>query len=251
MGRLQTIQAGTSASPASYLGLAYTYDPLGNVATAQETTNSSQVQTFSYDALSRLTAVTSSNFGSGAYNETYSYNATTGNLATKAGYTHSYADTNHPHAVTQATNGTLTNSYEYDWNGNMSRRILNGTVYDLTYDHESRLVEVDKNSVDLDSYTYDGDGSRVKVVSGGVTTIYIGDYYEYTLIDNGSKGTTISTRAYYYAGTQRIAVHDSATGLTMLYGDHLGSASVAVGSGGSVTRMRYPARHAARVLVRS
>ena len=61
----------------------------------------------------------------------------------------------------------------------------------------------------------------------------------------------MTTRAYYYAGTQRIAVHDSATGLTMLYGDHLGSASVAVGSGGSVTRMRYPARHAARVLVRS
>ncbi|MCB0078940.1 MAG: RHS repeat protein, partial [Anaerolineales bacterium] len=113
VGRLQTIQAGTSASPASYLGLAYTYDPLGNVATAQETTNSSQVQHYSYDDLNRLTAAWTTGLGSGQYNETYSYNATTGNLATKAGYTHSYADTNHPHAVTQATNGTLTNSYEY------------------------------------------------------------------------------------------------------------------------------------------
>ena len=66
----------------------------------------------------------------------------------------------------------------------------------------------------------------------------------------------MTTRAYYYAGSQRIAVREPAsatgsTGLTMLYGDHLGSASVAVGSGGSVTRMRYTARHAARVRVRS
>ena len=261
VGRLQTIQAGTSASPASYLGLAYTYDPLGNVATAQETTNSSQVQTFSYDALSRLTAVTSSNFGSGAYNETYSYNATTGNLATKAGYTHSYADTNHPHAVTQATNGTITNSYEYDWNGNMSRRILNGTVYTLTYDPESRLTSVTGGSTS-DSYTYDGDGSRILVVSGGVTTVYIGDYYEYTLTpstgsggEEGGEGPppppTVSTRAYYYAGSQRIAMRNPAsatgsTGLTMLYGDHLGSASVAVDGSNNVTRMRYKAWGEAR-----
>ena len=262
VGRLQTIQAGTSASPASYLGLAYTYDPLGNVATAQETTNSDQVQHYSYDDLNRLTAAWTTGLGSGQYNETYSYNATTGNLATKAGYTHSYADTNHPHAVTQATNGTITNSYEYDWNGNMSRRILNGTVYTLTYDPESRLTSVTGGSTS-DSYTYDGDGSRILVVSGGVTTVYIGDYYEYTLTpstgsggEEGGEGPppppTVSTRAYYYAGSQRIAVRSPAsatgnTGLTMLYGDHLGSASVAVPHGGAVQRMRYPARHGARV----
>ena len=33
VGRLQTIQAGTGSFPASYLGLEYEYDTLGNVET--------------------------------------------------------------------------------------------------------------------------------------------------------------------------------------------------------------------------
>ncbi|MCB0079144.1 MAG: RHS repeat-associated core domain-containing protein, partial [Anaerolineales bacterium] len=50
---------------------------------------------------------------------------------------------------------------------------------------------------------------------------------------------------------QRIAMRSPAnatgsTGLTMLYGDHLGSASVAVDSGGAVQRMRYKAWGEAR-----
>ena len=219
------------------------------------------MQTFTYDALSRLVGASTSAFGSGQYNESYSYNAATGNLAVKASYSHTYADPDHPHAVTQASNGLVTNTYVYDANGNMTTRTLGSTSYTLTYDHESRLTNVVGGSTD-DSYTYDGDGARILVVSGNTTTVYIGDYYEYTLTpstgsggEEGGEGPppapTVSTRAYYYAGSQRIAMRNPAsatgsTGLTMLYGDHLGSASVAVDGSNNVTRMRYKAWGEAR-----
>ena len=113
------------------------------------------------------------------------------------------------------------------------------------------------------------------MVSGYLTTVYIGNYYEY-IVDStppptptpipsptlsptpvgiptvdptgGSEGVqgtspslpTITTRSYYYAGAQRLAVRDSATGVAYLYSDHLGSASVAVSISGSVlSRTRY------------
>ena len=46
------------------------------------------------------------------------------------------------------------------------------------------------------SFVYVGDGRQVKAAVGGVTTVYVGDYYEWT-----SAGNT----KYYFAGGQRVA----------------------------------------------
>lgn len=46
------------------------------------------------------------------------------------------------------------------------------------------------------SFTYDGDGNRVKATVNGTTTTFVGGYYELT----GSQVTK-----YYLAGTQRVA----------------------------------------------
>ena len=48
----------------------------------------------------------------------------------------------------------------------------------------------------------------------------------YTLLPEYVYCQICDTARSYYAGTQRNALRDSAAGLTMLYGDHLGSASV-------------------------
>jgi len=43
------------------------------------------------------------------------------------------------------------------------------------------------------AFTYDGDGQRVKRVVGSVTTVTIGDFFEWT-------GSTATMKSYYYAG---------------------------------------------------
>ena len=85
------------------------------------------------------------------------------------------------------------------------------------------------------SFTYDGDGNRVKSVMGGVTTYYVGNYFEWT----GSTSTMIK---YYYAGSQRVAMRRGNPGtLSFLLGDHLGSTSLtASGTGSKVAELRSP-----------
>jgi hypothetical protein len=70
----------------------------------------------------------------------------------------------------------------------------------------------------------------VKATLNGVTTAYVGNYYE----QSGSVTTT-----YYYAGGTRVAMRQ---GITVSYplGDHLGSTAItANGSGGFYSELRY------------
>jgi RHS repeat-associated protein len=82
------------------------------------------------------------------------------------------------------------------------------------------------------SFTYDGDGKRVKSTINGTTTYFVGAHYE---VANG-----VVTK-YYYAGAQRIAMRTNGT-LKFLLGDHLGSTSLTTDAGGNVvSEMRYKA----------
>ena len=106
---MQSTSSITNLTPAATRQhLAYSYDANGNLSTIQDTV-ASETLNYSYDVLDRLTGV------SGAYSQSYGYNAATGNLESKAGQTLAYADTNHPHAAT----GMGSNTYTYDANGNM------------------------------------------------------------------------------------------------------------------------------------
>ncbi len=82
------------------------------------------------------------------------------------------------------------------------------------------------------TFTYDGDGNRVSQTIGGVTTYFVGNYYEKT-------GSTITK--YYYAGTQRVAMRNGST-LSYLLSDHLSSTSITTNSSGTlVSEVRYKA----------
>ena len=157
--------------------------------------------------------------------------ASTGNLSSKAGVSYGYQDSSHFHAVTHLDG---VQKYWYDANGNMTDRIVGSDSYDLTYDVDNRLVEVEKNQTTVGEYVYDGDGSRVKSVVNGVTTLYIGNYYEWRVETGGSTGVN-----YYYAGSQRVAMRVGTT-LSYLFGDHLGSTSITTDASGSVSgELRY------------
>jgi len=131
-----------------------------------------------------------------------------------------------PHAVVSG-NG---NTYCYDANGNQVKRILGANTLTLTYDAENRLTTV--SGATSASFVYDGDGNRVKSVLNGVTTYYVGNYFEW-------RSTTSNMTRYYYAGGQRVALRNG-TILRFLLGDHLGSTAVtATSTGAKYAEQRY------------
>jgi hypothetical protein len=205
---------------------------------------SPQTQTFTYDSLDRLTSAVASGGTGGVYTlQNYTYNGTTGNLSSKAGVNYSYGDADHDHAVTSMGS----DSFSYDANGNQVSRSVGGNSYTLSYNAENRtkFVQVTRlvgvSGAATATFVYDGDGNRVKGLIGGVTTIYIGGYFEWT-------GSTSMMKKYYYAGSTLVAMRKGSSTLNYMLGDHpspglgtgLGSTAItADSSGGKAAEIRY------------
>jgi YD repeat-containing protein len=119
-----------------------------------------KASTYNYAALGCTTRL-----GQGNYHEDYSYNTGTGNLQNKTGLGDYSYDPNHKHAVTGTSGNGWT--YQYDLNGNMSRRVMGGYTYDLSYDGENHLTQVNKNTSLHTSFRYDGDGNKVQAIYEG------------------------------------------------------------------------------------
>lgn len=136
----------------------YGYDAAGNVTTITDYHNSSQVQSFGYDELDRLTSASTDQSGVGVYGESYEY-YDNGNLKRKgpaAAGTYSYGDPAHRHAVTGLSGG---GSFSYDANGNMLTRHVGGVLYTLTWDHENRLSGASWPGGSA-TFVYDHNGER-------------------------------------------------------------------------------------------
>ncbi len=76
------------------------------------------------------------------------------------------------------THLTGVHKYWYDQNSNAMRRIAGTQDVTLSYDAKNRLTGMSGGVTS--SYVYDGDGKRVKETSGGTTTVYIGNTFEWT-----------------------------------------------------------------------
>ena len=185
--RLHEIWIGRPGSgadgPDKWGRLTYGYDGVGNVTQIEdrrwdEGQQKLQTQTFTYDALDRLTgAVTSGQGAWGPYDHTYAYNAI-GNLTNNDGvvYTYPAAGQPRPHAVASTSSG---GSFSYDYNGNMiSRRLeTTGVTYTQTWDTDNRLesATVDGQTT---NFTYDGNGTLVKKTTASSATVYAGKEFE-------------------------------------------------------------------------
>ncbi len=230
--RLDNYQVN-SAWYGNQLNLSYSYDAVGNVKTISDGSNSNQVQTFTYDALNRLTSASTNAVGNGQYSESYSYNPI-GNLTSKSdlgsySYPPSGANSVRPHAVTSVGGY----SYSYDANGNMLTRTEWSGSHTQGWDVENHLTS-DSNGANSVTFTYDGDSKRVKKVDNGVTTAYIANLYEWK-----SSGGVVK---YYYAAGKRVAMRTSSSiwDVSYLFGDHLGSTSLATNAYGYQTsRLSY------------
>src|SRR5208282_1806818 len=106
--------------------------------------------------------------------------------------------------VNTANNHITGSPYAYAVNGNMTNDGSNTLVYDA----ENRATSA-TNSSASGAYTYDGNGLRVKKVSGSTTTVYVFSgskvIAEY---DNGAAPTAPS-REYVYGGSALLAKIDS------------------------------------------
>lgn len=193
-GSLASIVSGIDPEDPNLQDLNYEYDLVGNVTEITDAlvANGPQVQTFTYDELNRLkTAVATGGTGGTYALETYSYDSEGRyigySVSGGGGMALDYetANPNHFHAASSADfGGGVVNSYEYDANGNMDYRDIDGDgVYDLEYDAENRLIEVEKDQQPHFSFTYDGDGNRVMAVDNatGAVTYYVGHYFEETV----------------------------------------------------------------------
>jgi RHS repeat-associated protein len=200
-----------------------------------------QTSCLTYNALNTRTSAVASGGTGGTYAlENYNYDSSTGNLSSKGGVSYTYNAqvncTGGNRTIPHAVSGAGGNSYIYDCNGNQVTRTIGTNTYNLIYDAENRLTAV--SGATTASFVYDGDGNRVKGTSGGMTTTYIGNYFEWT-------GSTSSMKKYYYDGATRVAMRTGnstgqTTGLNWLFGDHLGSTSITADSSGNRSgELRY------------
>lgn len=179
-------------------------------------------ETFTYDALNRLTDV------AGPAPKTYRYDSI-GNFTTKSDTgTYSYASSR-PHAVTSvagSVNGAVNPSYAYDANGNMQ----SGAGRTIGYT-SFNLPKTITTATETMSIAYDAEHQRIKHTKNGETVVYLNPR-----IDTGghfakeTKTGLIEYKHYIYAGNNPVALYikrsNNTASTRYLHKDHLGSIGV-------------------------
>ena len=112
----------------------------------------------------------------------------------------------------------------------MTTRVIGTESYTLLYDGALRMVAVQKNGATIAEFVYDGDGQMVSASVGGVITSYVGGYFEWQ-----TNGSLSASTKYYSAGSAKTAMRRAGV-VTYLFGDHLGSTSVAYDDGSTTAR---------------
>ncbi len=196
----------------------YTYTVTDRIQTITNALDANDNRSFAYDDIGRLrTATTSAAYGgtqSFSYDDAHNmtYNSRIGTYSYPAAGPGSVR----PHAVLVAGAG----SYGYDAAGNMTARAGNA----MTWDGANRLV-----AHGAAAYAYDGEGQRVKKVSGGLITHYPSPDYEVA--------AGVVTRYASIAG-KKVAKRVGST-MSWLNTDHLGSVDLITDSNrNAIQRMR-------------
>ncbi len=232
--RLQLTSLSYAKGASTLYSLNYWYKQDPTNCTAGATGNNGQIQcitdnvdsgrtvSYTYDALYRLsTAITNGSTAYPKWGLSFTYdrygNRTAQSVTAGSGPSNS--------VTIDVTKNRITGTpYSYDANGNMTNDGLNS----LTYDAENRAV-----SAAGATYSYDGNGLRVKKVSGSTTTVYIFSGTKVTAEYVNGAAPASPTREYIYAGSQLIAKIEA--GATNYYhADHL---SVRFTTDGSATKI--------------
>jgi RHS repeat-associated protein len=223
--RLQPTQIGigTSATNSSILKLDYGYGTTtnnGNVLTQTITIGATVMsQSYGYDTLNRLQTASEGSAWQQTYDcDRYSNRAVrTGSFIPQPQLTPQSSSPIDFSAFTQGSNRIALAGFGYDTAGNLTADPTTAANA-MIYDAENRQASYTKAGVTT-TYTYDGDGRRVKKVDSTGTIIFV-----------------------YNAAGQLIAEYTSGTptgsGTSYLTSDHLGSTRAVTKSDGTV-KARY------------
>ena len=236
--RLDEIQHGTTGDAIPDF-LYNQYDNLGQLEIVQmRQSGVTETQTFTYDAVGRLTSAVGT--GAAVYDYAYTYDPG-GNIATRVNRTPNpdltrtyHYSAQHAHAV-ESISGSMTAAYIYDDNGNMTNRTDNLGTFTQAFDAENRLTSVLVGG-QTTSFYYDADGNRILTVQPNGTKVYT-PFPEYEESVPPSGATT--QRSSYYVAGQLIAVRvrTGTTGngtLYFAYADHLGNVSAWTNTSGAL-----------------
>lgn len=188
----------------------YKYDSLDRISEAKETVNGTQtwIQNWGYDRYGNRSSFTKNVLG----------NTTVSNPTIDA-----------------ATNRFNTGqNYTYDKNGNIVDDPFDGGRK-FTYNGDNKQTQVKLGKTVIGTYSYDGEGKRVKKVTGSESTVFV--YSNGRLVEERNSSTNALVTSYLYAGSQLLATETStATNYTVT--DHLGSPRVVVNGSGTVVSRR-------------
>ncbi|HET6843359.1 MAG TPA: RHS repeat-associated core domain-containing protein [Candidatus Angelobacter sp.] len=200
----------------------------GNVWGITNNKDITRNQTFTYDALNRLTSAQNAgtdcskatlNGRTKFWGNSYSYDAW-GNLLSKTPTKCSAENFTLTAAVTNQLQG-----YSYDAAGNMTHDLTSGSNY--TYDQENRITGAAGYT-----YTYDVDGNRVEKSNGTTGTLYW--YMTPGIVAESDLAGNLQSEYVFFNG-QRVARRDLSSGTVAYYfSDHLNTASVITDATGNI-----------------
>lgn len=257
-GQLSEIRAATSGNDTTFNRgkIVNDYGTNGNLK--QQTTyvpNSdtndsptSWYQQYSYDALNRLTQVHEYTGSTSLWQQTFGYDRY-GNRTID--YSNTTSSIPRPQFTVDTSNNRLTvpsgqsGTMTYDNAGNLTVDTYSGTAVSRAYDAENRMTsETTYSSVVAGSYSYDGDGHRVKrVVSGTETWQVYGVGGELIAEYSASGDPLYPQKEYGYRNGQLLITAESGVALgvapTSLAETSAGSTSITLNWGATTGATNY------------
>ena len=242
-GRLVATNAARDNSGTEHIqNLVYGYDALGNM-TMRSDLLISVSETFTYDDFNRLTSAT---VDTGSTTDVVDFDFDDlGNITFKSDLTSltsssmSYANTGNAgtHALTSLNDGTTTQNFTYDVNGNLLTGDAGGNSRTITWTSYDKPTSITQGAISHE-FEYGPDRARYLHTandgSGDDVTIYVENLYTRTEYYGGAEDHKLNV--YMNGQVIAIVLDDEDTGsgsvdTRYLHRDHLGSITAIVDSG--------------------
>ena len=229
------------AAPVS--SYSYIYDANGNrTQQIENLTGADETTTYAFDTNDRLTTV---NYPDKQTVYTYDANAnrvtevTTANNVVTLNKTYTYNTRNQLTAVADSVTSANDAVYDFDANGNQTRKTQGATVTNYAYDVKDQLQVVSQNAANIGLFSYDYQGHRIVKDMGGSIVRYAYDGSS-VLLETDNTGSTLAK--FDYGPDRLLSMTHASEGRAYYLFDALGSVANLTNTAGAIqARYQYDA----------